>query len=137
MSLSSARGGRANQERGTSRGAGHGHPQNGAEEVIRHQIRLHNLPARNLACEESKLSSKEIRQLPLERCPLPISSYSPLRLLGMNAIQDCVRLVRRPVQEKQRRLESFENTGLFKPFGMLGNQGERPQLHGDPREEAT
>ena len=52
-------------------GAGHRHPQDGAEEIIHQRIRLHKLPAQNLACEESKISSKEIKQLPLERCPVP------------------------------------------------------------------
>ncbi len=35
------------------------------------RIRLHHRSAQNLAYEELKNSSKEIRQLPLERCPVP------------------------------------------------------------------
>jgi hypothetical protein len=32
---------------------------------------LYNLPTQPFAREESKISSKKIRQLPLERCPVP------------------------------------------------------------------
>ena len=61
------------QERGAPRGAGHRHPQDGAKEVIHQRIRPHTLPAQNLACQESKLGSKKVTQIPLEMCPVTFS----------------------------------------------------------------
>jgi len=51
----------------------------GLRRVQSRRIQLHKLPARNLACEESKISSKEIKQLPLERCPVPFL-FQPILL---------------------------------------------------------
>ena len=56
-------------------GAGWTAPPRQAEEEIHLGIPLRNLAGHNLAGEESKGDSRKIRQLPLERCPVPYFRY--------------------------------------------------------------
>jgi len=67
-------------ERGVgSCGAGHGHAQEGAEEVIHQRTWRHPLAAQNLGHRESKIISNKIKELPLQKCQEP---FPPTGVFG-------------------------------------------------------